>query len=143
MRFMLTRVIAFALSYEEGLAFSKGLSSTDEPAIWRHDATGTLDLWIEVGVPSAERLHKASKAARRVAVFTYGDPELVRQKARGKTIHGQERIPIHALPTAFLDALEALTDRHAHWELVHTGGQIYVTSGGKTVDAPVTRASFE
>jgi len=142
MRFMLTRVMAFALLYEEGLAFSKGLSTTDEPAIWRHDSMGSVNLWVEVGVPSAERLHRASKAAHRLVVFTYGDPELVLQKARGKTIHGQDRIAIYALPTPFLDALEQVTDRHARWEVVHTGGQLYVTAGGKTFDAAVTRTAF-
>jgi uncharacterized protein YaeQ len=137
MRFLLTRVIAYAMFYEEGIAFSRGLSTADEPAVWRHDTMGSIDLSIEVGTPSPERLHKASKASRRLVVFTYADPELVRQRARGKTIHGQDRIPIYALPPAFLDALEAVTERHSHWELVHTGGQLYVTAGGKTLDAPV------
>jgi uncharacterized protein YaeQ len=142
MRFMLTRVIAFCLFHEEGLAFSKGLSTADEPAIWRHDGMGRIDLWIDVGAPAPERLHKASKAARRVVVFTYGDPELLRRQARGKTIHEAERIEIRALPAAFLDAVEEVTERHTRWELLHTNDQLYVTARGKTLEAPVTRSTL-
>src|SRR5579859_1018315 len=32
--YLLTRALAYCLFYEEGIAFSKGLSTTDEPAVW-------------------------------------------------------------------------------------------------------------
>src|SRR3954469_19332521 len=74
MRYMLTRTLAYCLSYEDGIAFSKGgISAADEPPIAVRDPTGILLAWIDVGSPSAERLHKASKAARRVALFTHVD----------------------------------------------------------------------
>src|SRR5690606_11060286 len=64
MRFMLTRTLAYCLSHAEGIAFSKdGIASTDLPPIAVRDPTGLLLEWIDVGSPSAERLHKASKAA--------------------------------------------------------------------------------
>src|SRR5215216_4645254 len=66
MRYLVTRLFAYCLSYEDGIAFSKGgLSDTDEPPIAVRDPTGVFLAWIDVGAPSAERLHKASKAARR------------------------------------------------------------------------------
>src|SRR4051794_8263609 len=94
MRYLLTRTLAYALSYEEGIAFSKGgLSDTDEPPVSIRDATGILLMWIDVGAPSAERLHKASKAARRVAVFTSELTQL-RREAKGKTIHKADAIDV-------------------------------------------------
>ena len=82
MRYMLTRTLAYCLSYEDGIAFSKGgLSSNDEAPITVRDPTGILLAWIDVGSPSAERLHKASKAARRVALFTHSDLGLLRREA--------------------------------------------------------------
>ena len=40
-RYLLTRTLAYCLSYEEGIAFSKGgISSTDEPPLSIRDATG-------------------------------------------------------------------------------------------------------
>src|SRR5581483_8820144 len=65
MAYLLTRVIAFCLCHEEGLAFSKGLSTTDEPAAWVRDPHGRVTLWIDIGAPTPERLHKASKASGR------------------------------------------------------------------------------
>jgi uncharacterized protein YaeQ len=139
MRYLLTRVIAYCLSYEEGIAFSKGLSTNDEPAVWIHDLQGNLRTWIEVGTPSAERLHRASKAAPRVAVFTHHDPELLRQGARDKAIHRADAVEVYALTPAFLDGLDAATDRNSKWVLVHTAGEMYVTVGEKTVTGTVTR----
>ena len=139
MRYLLTRVIAYCLCYEEGIAFSKGLSNADEPALWVKDLQGTLRTWIEIGNPSAERLHKASKASPRVVVFTHHDPELLKKAATIKDIHKAEAIEVYALDGAALDALDAATDRNAKWSLVHTEGVLYVTSGDANVTTTVTR----
>ena len=65
--FLLTRVLAYALEYTEGLAFSTGgLSDPDDPALTVRDLTGALRVWIEVGHPEPARLHKAAKAAPRM-----------------------------------------------------------------------------
>src|SRR5882762_8474744 len=61
--YLVTRVLAYALEFTEGIAFSRGLSEPDEPAISVRDLTGVLRAWIEIGTPDAARLHKASKAA--------------------------------------------------------------------------------
>jgi uncharacterized protein YaeQ len=142
MRYLLTRVIAYCLCHEEGIAFTKGLSTTDEPAVWVRDMQGNLRVWIDVGTPSAERLHKASKASPRVVVFTHNDPELLRKSARAKAIHKAEAIEVYALNGNFLDELDAATDRNAKWTLVHTEGTLYVTSGDQNVTAPVSRHSL-
>jgi uncharacterized protein YaeQ len=142
MRYLLTRVLAYCLCHQEGIAFSKGLSNTEEPAVWVKDLRGTVQLWIEVGSPSPERLHKASKAAPRVAVFTQHDPALLQKAARGSAIHRVEDIALYALPPAFLDGIDAATDRNSRWTLVHTGGQLYLTVGEVTLTGAVTRHSL-
>ena len=73
--YLVARVLAYCLEYTEGIAFSPGgLSSPDEPPIAVRDLTGALRAWIEIGAPDAARLHKASKAAPRVALYTHRDP---------------------------------------------------------------------
>jgi uncharacterized protein YaeQ len=69
--YLLTRVVAYCLEYAEGIAFSKGLSDPDDPAIAVRDLTGALQTWIDIGLPEPERLHRASKAAPRVAVYSH------------------------------------------------------------------------
>jgi uncharacterized protein YaeQ len=143
MSYLLTRTLAYALLYEEGIAFSKGgLSSTDEPPIAIRDLQGNLRAWIEIGTPSADRLHKASKAAPRVVVFTQHDPRLLVKEAATRAIHKVERIEIFALEPAFLDELGALTDRNARWTLMRNDGVLYVTVGDKSVSGPVTTVSL-
>jgi uncharacterized protein YaeQ len=139
MPYLLTRVIAYALLYEEGIAFGKGLSATEEPALWIKDLQGTVRAWIEVGTPTAERLHKASKAAPRVVVFTQHDPRLLVEAARERPIHKAEQIEVYALPPAFLAELEALTDRNTRWTLLRNDGLLFVTVGEATVSGAVTR----
>jgi uncharacterized protein YaeQ len=139
MRYLLTRVIAYCLCHEEGIAFSRGLSTTDEPAVWVKDAQGNLRVWIDVGSPSPDRLHKASKASPRVVVFTHHDPALLKKGAQSKHIHKGESIEVHALEPAFLDALDVATDRNARWALVHQEGTLYVTIGETSLSGTVSR----
>ncbi|MEO8875452.1 MAG: YaeQ family protein, partial [Polyangiaceae bacterium] len=106
-RYMLTRTLGYCLSYEEGIAFSKGgLSSNDEPPISIRDLTGIFLAWIDVGAPSAERLHKATKLARRVELYTHVDLTMLRREAATKPIHRVEEIAVWRFAPAFLEALE-------------------------------------
>ena len=138
MRYLLTRAIAYALSYEDGIAFSKGgLSDPDEPAVSVRDPTGALVAWIDVGMPSAERLHKASKAAERVALFTSGDVEVVRRDVASRPVHRAERIAVWRLEPRFLEALEAVVERSTTIELVRTEGHVYATIDGRMIEGRV------
>lgn len=139
MHYLLTRVLAYCLCYQEGIAFSKGLSTSDEPPVWVRDLRGDLQVWIDVGLPSVERLHKASKAAPRVVVFTYQDPALLQKAARGKNIFRVDQIEVYPINPEFLDVLEGATDRNAHWSLSHTDGVVYVTSGETSASTSITR----
>lgn len=69
---MMLRLVAFALHADERLAFGKGLSDPDEPDLWRHDLTGLIEEWIELGQPDERNLIKACGRARAVTVYNYG-----------------------------------------------------------------------
>lgn len=137
-RYMLTRVLAYALSYEEGIAFSKGgLSSPDEAPVSIHDPTGILLAWIDIGQPSADRLHRASKAARRVALFTTSDLGQLQREAAKTPIHRAEHLAVCRIDPRFIEALEPLVGRRLELELVRTEGRLYATVQG----APGERAT--
>ncbi len=139
MRYLLTRTLAYCLCYTDDIAFSKGLFVTDEPAVWVRQPDGRVDLWVDIGRPSVERLHKASKRAGRVAVFTHDDPELMRREARGARLHRSDEVEVWSVDVALLDALEGVVDRNTSMTLVHTDGQLYVTVGARTLEGAVTR----
>ena len=69
---MLVRLMAFSLHAQDSLAFGKGLSSEDEPALWLKDLTGNIELWIDVGLPAERSMRKACGAAREVVLYLYG-----------------------------------------------------------------------
>jgi len=46
---MMLRLLAFALYADEQLAFTKGISTTDEPDLWLKNYSGEIELWIELG----------------------------------------------------------------------------------------------
>lgn len=142
-RYLLTRVLAYCLCYEEGITFTRGLSVADEPAIWVKDLQGNTQAWIEVGTPSAERLHKAKKAVSRVSVFTHHDIELLKKVLRGQKVHRAEEIEVYAVDPAFLDALEKLIDRTNSWTLARNDGEIYVTAKDQTVTTRLVRHVLE
>ncbi len=140
MRYLLTRAIAYCLCYEEGIGFSKeGIASTDEPPLAVRDGSGAIRTWIEIGAPSAERLHKASKASPRVALFTHAELPTLRREAGTRPIYKIEEIEVWRLDPGFLDALDAKMDRNTKFELVHSGGELYVTVGGETLQGAIGR----
>ncbi len=143
MRYLVTRMLAYCLSYEEGIAFSKGgLSAAEDAPITIHDPTGLFLAWIDIGSPSAERLHKASKAARRVAMFTFAPLANLRREAASRAIHKVEAIEVWHVEPSFLDALEPKLDRHTSLEILRNDGTLYVTVDGAVVEGVITRHSL-
>jgi uncharacterized protein YaeQ len=141
--YLVTRVLAYCLEYADGIAFGRGLSEPDEPAITVRDLTGALVAWIEVGAPDADRLHRASKASPRAAVYTHKDgAALVRQLA-GARIHRAESVEIHAVSRSLLEALVARLDRRTRFDLAVTDRHLFVTIGGETLDGVVERFHLE
>lgn len=139
--YLLTRILAFALNAERGLEFSPGgLSDTDAPCIRGLSDDGTLLSWIEVGNPSARKLHKGSKAAREVKVYTYKDPDQLRREMVAEKVHRADQIPIYALEPKFLDALGEWLDRNNQWTLLHHEGVLTIGSSKGTLEGQLRRA---
>lgn len=140
LRYLATRTLAYCLRYEEGIAFSKGgLSATDEPPLSVRDATGRLLEWIDVGKPSADRLHKAAKLAERVSVFTHVDFAELRRDTSERAVHRAAELELVRLPLELLDAVEAKLERNVAFEVVHTSGQLYVTFDGAPLEGALER----
>lgn len=137
--FLITRVLAYCLECCEGLSFSSGLSTPDEPALAVRDLTGTILVWIEIGAPDAARLHKASKAAARVVLYTHKDPEKVAAQWAGERIHRAEELELYAIDRALLAQVVARLTRRMAFALSVTGRQLYVTLDGAVLEGEVRR----
>jgi uncharacterized protein YaeQ len=137
--YLFTRVLAYCLEYAEGIEFSRGLSDPDEPAISVRDLTGALQVWVDIGLPEPERLHRASKAAPRVAVYTHKDPEQWAIKLAAAKIHRAQKLELFALDRAWLAGLVARLERRMQFSLARSEGEIYVTLGDQTTQTVLTR----
>ena len=138
-RFLVARVLARALQDADGLEFSRGLSTDDEPALWQHNLRGELQAWIEIGAPSVDRLHKATKACPRVVVYTWKAPDELAAAILARPVHRAADIELYALPPEFLDAVAATLDRANSWSLSVNGGALYLTAGDAVCEADVRR----
>jgi uncharacterized protein YaeQ len=138
-RYLVARVLVRALEHAEGVEFSRGLAAGEEPALWQHDLSGQLIAWIEIGTPSTDRLHKASKSGARVAVYTWKAPEQLARDVAEAAIHRADETAIHALDPQLLDAIAAVLDRNNRWELAISGGSLYLNAAGQSFEGVVAR----
>jgi uncharacterized protein YaeQ len=137
--YLLARVLAYCLEYREGIAFSRGLAEPDEPPLAVRDLTGALELWVEIGAPDAARLHKASKAAPRVAVYTHKDPAGLLRQLSGERIHRADALELYAIDRPLLSALAERLERRMSFQLSVTEGHLYLTLGDISLDGAVVR----
>ena len=135
--YMVTRLLAYCLEYGDGIAFSDGISSTEQPAVLVRDATGRLTTWIEVGAPDAERLHHGSKLADRTTVYTHRDPEKVMSAWAGKRIHQQEKITLQSFDPGFVDDVVAVLERRNTITVSVVEGQLYLDMNGSALSSAV------
>jgi uncharacterized protein YaeQ len=141
--YLVARLLAYLVEYAEGIEFSRGVSDPDVPAIVIRDLTGRIDTWIEVGTPDAERLHRASKAAPRVVVYTHKDPGQFLKQLAGERIHRAEELELYALDRTFVGSLAARLERRLTLTVSIAGREIYVSLGAETLSAPIVRLSRE
>jgi len=140
---VMVRLLAFALCAAEAgegeeLEFGRGISSEDEPALWLKDLTGNIRLWIEVGLPDAKLLRRASGRAAAVLVVAYG--------GRGADVwwRGVEgdlarlaNLRVVNLPPASSPALAALLQRNMRLQCTLQEGHALFTDGERTAEVDI------
>lgn len=140
--YLVTRLLAYCLEHTEGIAFSKGLSDPDEPAIVVRDLTGALRGWIEIGAPEATRLHKGAKAAEYVAVYPTRDATPWLARLAGERIHRAEQIAVQVIDVALVAQLAARLERRMEFDLSVSEGMMYLSMGEETLTGGVQRVAL-
>lgn len=141
--YLLSRVLAYALSYQVGLQFNPGgLSDPEGPALQSLGVHGTVDVWIEIGNPSARKLHKATKTARQVIVYTYKSPEVLMNDIKINDVHRAREIQIYAFDPNFLKSLEALLEKNNRWSALIQDGNLEINSGPRSFSTEVKKFSL-
>ncbi len=135
--YMVVRVLAYCLEYQEGIELTEGVSSGDEPALLVRDLTGRVIAWIEVGMPDAGRLHRGSKLAGRAVVYTHRDARQLLAQLSGEKIHRAEAIPIRAFDRQAIEEIVAWLDRRTRAALSVSHGELFLTIGDRTLTVPM------
>jgi uncharacterized protein YaeQ len=131
--YLFTRIIAFALNAQEGLAFSsQGLGDPDSPALLVHQANGGIDLWVEIGSPSPRKLHKATKAAKKVKVYTYKDPDVLLRDLQSEKIHKSEEIEIYSIKANFLENITKDLPKDVRMSMIYNDRILSIDFGDKS-----------
>ena len=137
--YLVARLLAYLLEWTEGIEFSRGVSDADEPAILIRDLTGRIATWIDIGTPDAARLHKASKAASRVVVYTHKDPAQFLRQLAGHKIHRGDALELYALDRALVGSVAARLERRLALTVSVSGGELYVSIGQDNLTGSVVR----
>jgi uncharacterized protein YaeQ len=141
--YLVARLLAYLLEYTEGIEFSAGISTPDEPPIAVRDLTGAIGTWIDIGTPDADRLHKASKLAARVVVYTHKDPAQFLRQLTGKKIHNATALELYAIDRAMVSALVARLERRVGFSLSVSDRELYLSIGDDQLTGNVVRLNRE
>ncbi len=137
--FLLTRVLAYCLEFQEGISFGKGFTEPGEPALAVRDLTGVMQVWVDVGAPDPARLHKASLTVPRVVLYTHKEPRTLLPQLAAARIHRAAQLEVYSLDRGFLDSLAARLERRTRLGVAVSDAQLYLTVGEETLSAPVER----
>lgn len=130
---MTVRLLAYCLQWQRALEFTRGISSTDEPDLWRHSDSGEIEQWIEVGQPEEPRLRKACGRAQEVIVYAFGASADTWWKRNAPAITALPRTQVWQFNWAeVVTATETLLERNMRLGVNIVGATLYVDNQGKS-----------
>ena len=141
--FLMSRVLAYALNFQDDLQFSKeGLGAPEEPTISVVDPGSGYHLWIEIGNPSPKKLHKATKSSVKVKIYTYKNPELLITDLYAAKVYQPERMELFSFDEPLLTELAATLGRDNTWNLIHNERTLMIEINGETIEGEVKSHSL-
>lgn len=135
---MMVRLLAFALHAHDYLEFGQGMTDEDEADLWQKDLTGSIELWIDVGIPDEKLIRKACGRARQVVVYCYGGRVAEMWFAQNRSqLQRQKNLAIFNLPPEVTRELAKLAQRNMKLQCLIQDGQVWLSDSETGV--PVER----
>ena len=135
---MMLRVLAFALHADPGLAFGRGLSTDDEPDLWRRDLTGAIRLWIDVGQPDEKLVRRACGRAHEVVVYTYGRGADLWWGRSEAALERAQNLRVMRVPAATSQELATLSQRTMQLQCTIQDGHVWLGDKDTAVEVALT-----
>lgn len=126
---MMVRLLAFALNADAAMTFGAGLSTDDEPDLWRKDLTGNIRLWVDVGLPDERRIRKACGRSDKVIVYSYGGRAAQLWWQQNEiSLTRLNKLAVFDLPQADSRALAELAARNMELQVTIQDGQVWISN---------------
>ncbi len=139
MPYLLTRLLAYVLNFEDELTFAPtGLHDPDAAAIHLPGKNGGFKTLIEIGSPGTRKLHKATKQAEEVKIYTYKNPQALAEEIKNEKVHRASEIELYSLTPEFLSELAPLLKRDNKWAILVNDGIISIQAGEVSISSEVS-----
>lgn len=137
---LMMRVLAFALHADDVLAFGRGVGTEDEPALWQRDATGAIDLWIEIGQPDEKTIRQACGRSKQVVIYVYGPrgAEAWWENQRA-SLDRLKNLVVTLIPMEGIRTLANMAKPSMHLQWTIQDGHIWIADGTQTIQLELQR----
>lgn len=122
---MMARILAYCVKWQPDLALTKGLSTVEEPDLWVKSLDDQIELWVEIGEPSLDRLKKACRLAKRVDVFSFNSKSEVWWEQSKNKAH-QYNANIYRLDSQAIETLAATVTRTMDLSVMISGNSLFI-----------------
>lgn len=131
---LMVRLLAFALFAEDRLEFGRGLSTDEDPDLWRRGYTGEIEQWIDLGQPDESRIRKACGRAREVVVVNYGGRAAdLWWERNGAALARHRNLTVLDLAAEDVDALTGLFGRTMRFSVLIQDGEVQLLTDSQTI----------
>lgn len=131
---MMLALLAFVLHAKQEPQFTKGLSAVEEPALWKKNLIGDIELWIELGQPDIKKLKKASRQSQQVVVFSYQDNQAkIWWQANKKELKNFKNVTVLHIPDEQYQQLDQFSQRQLNLAATIQDGECWLSSDDGSV----------
>lgn len=134
----MARLLALAIFHEPDLTFTKGLCAADEPDLWVTGPDGRTLLWVEVGLPDADRIIKASRHSGKVALLACGKALAGWDQQQLPKLFRIDNLTVVSIEQSFINTLASRLERSVTWSVTITEGNVYLAIGDMTFETVIT-----
>ena len=132
---MMLRLVAFIQNAHELLTFSKGLSDDEEPDLWHKTYAGEIDLWIELGQPSEQRIKKGCNQSKQMMIYTYADNGFNAWWGKeASKLSQRSNLSIVSVQASHADELAKLVERTMQIQVTIQDGQMWLNVNEQTIE---------
>jgi uncharacterized protein YaeQ len=125
---MMLRIIAFIVNAHEQLQFTKGLSDDEVPDLWQKSYADEIELWIELGQPSEQRIKKGCNQSQQMMIYAYADNSFdVWWKKEQNKLQMRKNLSVFTLPAEMATTLAHAVERSMQIQVTIQDGQIWLT----------------